>query len=176
METSTVFWMIINALFFFIYLGILFSVDKENKQLKSSNKELKSELETLKKQLETSETNLKNEQEISNNNRKAFTRIEEKYNFMRKNTRKFNVGDKVGVYTIENIDVKIPGIVDHLIGAGKIFINWLTGTTMKPETDPHFVYECSDGNPINTRFTENQLVTIAKEFKKAPKKSKTKTN
>jgi hypothetical protein len=165
MEESAIFWMVVSAIITLIYVPIIYKQNQYNNKLIEENEELKSEVQSLQKQLEEST-------EIINDLKK----IEQKYNFIRSNTRKFNIGDKVGVYTIENVDVKIPGIVDHLIGVGQIFINWLTGTKMKPETDPHFVYECSDGNPINTRFTENYLVKMAKESKKAPKKAKTKTN
>jgi hypothetical protein len=169
MEESAIFWMVVSILLTFSYVPLIYS----HFQLLLKNKELKNKVESLQKkaEAEAATQRLKNALLITKHEN-----ITKKYNFMRWNTRKFNLRDKVGVYTIVDVDVKIPGIVDHLIGAGKIFINWLTRTKMKPETDPHFVYECSDGNPINTRFTENQLVTIAKESKKAPKKSKTKTN
>ncbi len=162
MEPATVFWIIVSALITLIYVPIIYFQNKYNDKLSAENDELKSEIESLKKELEES-TKIINE----------LKKIEQKYNFIRENTPQFNVGDKVGIYSIVGIDVKIPSFVDKIVGFGKQVFNLFFRTDIKTEEiNPCFVYEAhTEKDTVAIRFTENQLAEMAKKYKKA--KSKT---
>lgn len=165
MEESAIFWMVVSVIITLIYVPIIYKQNQYNNKLIEENEELKSEVESLQKKLK-SEEKVYNELEIMTG------KLEKKYDFMRKNTRKYNVGDFVKSIEIVEVDVKMPTIIDHIKdGAINIFGLFFNKKPV-PFKKPEFIYKVKQSE---SWFTETELENHSTSFPISKRKYKKRT-
>ena len=104
--------------------------------------------------------------------------ISEKYDFMRTNDRKFNVGDIVGKFEVIEVDVKTTSLVDTIVFHAKTFFNTLfkrQSHVEKPKVGG-FIYKVKQSESWLTEAeleNHSNSVTIPKrKYKKRTTKKK----
>lgn len=119
------------------------------------NKELQKRLDEVYEDLRNSDKEATKERLRNVELKAKHEALTKKYDFMRTNARKFNVGDIVKGLEIVKIDVKVPSIIDHVITGGIMLFNSLFDKKSVVEFKKiEFIYKVKQSEPW---FTESEL-------------------
>lgn len=89
--------------------------------------------------------------------------LTKKYDFMRTNTRKFNVGDEINGQKIAEVDVRIPSLFSEIIQAGHFLLNSILRVKFKynPEVTVFIYRFCKKNKWID----ESEIIQMLQDDK-----------